>query len=412
MFICIGAVILLAEGFGSSGIAQFYNERQTAVQAKAIERQENVLRTQTAYARTQTARERTNIAESRVQARTATAEARRQAANNPVPTGTNLPTRTSQPSSTERPRPSQTAVPTFTNTSTPSGRFLYSGMIVYCYGVDSQREVHLLDPRTMRDQQVTSNNWREEGPSFSPDNSRLVYASYREEGWELFVRDMQTGIEKQITHFNGQARWPEWSPAMEDERIVFEGRNDAGQGFIYMINADGSGMEQLTTGGSESSPSWSPDGAQVVHGHSMRDTNGDGIVTASDSEDVYITSIHTQETRAFTDTPSVDEFLYVWSPDGRWIAVSEVSGDRDGNRFVNLDDARDIRLIAVDGSENRMLDTGDLSVFSPDWSPNGLEIVLTADVGNQTEIWIYSLETGQSRRITETGPYYHTEWAN
>ena len=403
---CLGAIILLTADYNFPSPAKWLFDRQTVVAAGEI--------TDERKAQTSRAELRASTAASREKTQAASTQAPGRPGGNPTlarrPTQTLGPTPTQALAATRTLPPSP--APTFTQTPTPSPRFLYSGMIVYTYGGDNQREVFLLDPQTGRQQQVTSNQWREEGPSFSPDNSRMVYASYREEGWELYARDMQSGAETQITHFDGQARWPEWSPVLGDDRIVFEGRNDAGLGFIYVINADGSGLERLTDGGSESSPSWSPDGKQVVHGHSLIDTNGDGKVTASDTEDIFITTVETKATRPLTDTPGVDEILYVWSPDGRWIAVSEVAGDRDGNGYVNLDDARDIRLIAVEGSENRVLNTGGLSVFSPEWSPDGREIVLTADVGNQTEIWIYSLETGQSRRITGAGPYYHTEWAN
>jgi len=327
------------------------------------------------------------------------------------------PTNTLQPTATARiiasPTPAWTFTPsaTFTTAPTATPSKLNAGKIIFCYGSDNLREVYLLDPATRQTSPVTSNQWREEGPSFSADNSRVVYASFRSEGWELFIMDLRTKEERQLTRFNGQARFPEWSPVPGDERILFEGRADSGQSNIYVINSDGSDMRQLTTGNADSSPGWSPDGKMAVFGHARQETSGDGKVTASDAEDVYIVDIDSGETRAVTNTPGIDEILYAWSPDGEWIAISDVRADTDGNGFVNLDDAQGLYLIRTDGSGETALNVNNMRVFSPDWSPDGKKIVFTADVGSQTQIWIYHLDTRNLEQLTGSGPYYHTEWA-
>lgn len=332
----------------------------------------------------------------------------------PLPTLTLIPTATATPAPTATAVPTATTIPTATPTTPPTKAPAgpYSGLIAFCYGSDNQREVYLLDPISGQTTQVTSNQWREEGPSFSADNRSMVYASYRVDGWELFVRDMQTKEERQLTRFNGQARFPEWSPVDGDNRIIFEGRADNGAANIYIINADGSDMRPLTSGNSDSSPAWSPDGRRVVYGHAPQDTDGDGAATGSDSEDVYIVDVASGAARALTDTPAIDEILYAWSPDGMWIAVSAVREDADGNGYVNLDDARGLFLISPDGSQQSTPFLQEFSVYSPDWSPDGSQIVFTADVGSQTQVWVYDLnKNGETRQITQSGPYYHTEWA-
>lgn len=111
-----------------------------------------------------------------------------------------------------------------------------------------------------------------EHPSWAPDNDRFVYRGCDVTGnrcglwlaraipvqaWDLGINLIGPVIqEPEVSH-------PDWSPV--SEQIVYDSPIN-GNWDIYMINADGSGQQQLTTAPSvEGLPTWSPDGQWIAY---------------------------------------------------------------------------------------------------------------------------------------------------
>ncbi len=106
----------------------------------------------------------------------------------------------------------------------------------------------------------------------------------------------------------GDVQTPAWSP--DGRKLAFVSRRD-GNSEIYVINADGSGQENLTRQpASDSHPSWSPDGRKLAF-VSRRDGNSE----------IYVMNADGSGLRNVTRTPSND-LDPAWSPDGRAIALS------------------------------------------------------------------------------------------
>ena len=127
------------------------------------------------------------------------------------------------------------------------------------------------------------------GPFFSPDSKRIVYrahhptdpaelARYREllarnvvepSKLEIFVMDADGGNQRQVTR-NGAANFaPFFHP--DGRRIIFSSNLTPSQTLprstfnLYLINDDGTGLEQVTSeGGFNSFPMFSPDGSKLV----------------------------------------------------------------------------------------------------------------------------------------------------
>jgi WD40 repeat protein len=291
----------------------------------------------------------------------------------------------------------------------------FTDWIAFGYGQDNNREIIILHPTTGSRRQITNNVFIDEAPSFSPDNWKLVYASYRTQGgWELYAYDLHRGTEQQLTSFEGEAHFPAWSPVPGDTRILFEGRtSDPRATNIWMVDVATGEVTQVTDGGADSRPGWSPDGTQILFGRATSDTTGDGQITVNDAADIYVLDLASGEEKNLTDTPDFGDFNFAWSPDGKWIAFASMRRDANGDGFINLSDSENLLMIPARGGEERLLNLRGKAVFSPSWSPDGRYIlVLALDVEGQNAIWRYDTQTENFVRITEPGLYFHPRYSN
>lgn len=93
-------------------------------------------------------------------------------------------------------------------------------------------------------------------PAWSPDGSRLAFASFRDGGWNIFTVAPEGGVPKRITEglLNVVNVAPSWSPDGKD--IVFQSDRD-GQQHIFRIPAEGGTATRLTEGTTlDLSPAW------------------------------------------------------------------------------------------------------------------------------------------------------------
>ena len=131
---------------------------------------------------------------------------------------------------------------------------------------------------------------------------------------------------------------PDWSP--DGTRIAFESNRtfplNGSQRGIFTIAPNGQGLQRLTAGAADSNPDWSPDGTKIVFEHSANFSDGEVYVMNADGSGV----------RQVTDNAVTDENP-VWSPDGRKIAfVRETQIGHFGIWVMNVDGSDQHEVIA------------------------------------------------------------------
>lgn len=196
---------------------------------------------------------------------------------------------------------------------------------------------------------VSTGAW-DEYARWAPDSERLSLSTTATtegvDNSEIFVRQRDGSLQR-ITYSRAEDQWADWSP---DGRIIFaEGFKDQSNWDLHVMNADGSNRSVWLGGPAcDVQPAWSPNGQWIAFLRISRDTNGNGRIDYEDAGDVWVGQASGGDLRQLTSglwatTPT-------WSPDSQWIAFAQLR-DSNGNGQSDGKDAADIQAISLRGGE-------------------------------------------------------------
>ena len=238
------------------------------------------------------------------------------------------------------------------------------GKELYVVGMDGQ------DLR-----RVTDNRSFNLFPRWSPDGQWLAYTSFRTGVPVVYLRNVQTGAEKEVIRFGGSKAPGGFSP---DGAWLYAGVSQAGNSDIYRVRVVGGTIEKVVEGwGLEVSPSPSPDGKRIAF---VSDRGG--------SPQIYVKTIGSAaETRisngtGYATSPS-------WSPAGDRIAFTV----RSGGRFI-------VAIAASDGSGyQEVASEADGDCEDPSFSPDGRSLVYTYRKRDYSALKIVSTDGRRQRTL-------------
>jgi len=215
-------------------------------------------------------------------------------------------------------------------------------------------------------------------------DGRLAFVSKSGEQDALYVWDLERRIQIRKWVFPELISMssPSWSP--DGKELVLSGLSRRGQSDLFVVDVDRGTFERITDDlYCDRDPDWSPDGKKVVF---SSDRGSDG---QSGFRNLFVCDIEDGTVRALTRGAHHDT-APSWSPDGARIAFSS---DRAGAFDLYLTDPINIR---TDG-EGRVWPVTKLltGAFDPDWLPDGKGLLFTAFEGYAFGIYRLTLEEDQ-----------------
>jgi TolB protein len=293
---------------------------------------------------------------------------------------------TSTPTNTVTATSTATPQPTATSTPLPG-----DATQTYILSLSDNGYAHLFAyaPAKLPPTRLTNGQWNDVSPSFSPDGQKIVFASDRNEYWDLYLLELETGQISRLTDTPDYDGNPSWSP--DSQWIIYETLVGEQMEVAILSTVNPGQVIQLTDDPAlDQEPAWSPLGRQIAF-----------VSDRSGNNDIWVANLDAPENGRYvnvSNTTASNETRPIWSPDGTRLAwASQTEGQPDS--IYVWDSTRPEQ-------PPRLVGLGDW----PLWSESGNEITTRLPQPNLDYLVAYSLSGVLVLPPTPMGSIHGMDW--
>ncbi|HEY7517498.1 MAG TPA: Tol-Pal system beta propeller repeat protein TolB [Methylomirabilota bacterium] len=179
-------------------------------------------------------------------------------------------------------------------------------------------------------------------PAFSPDGKSIAMTLSKDGNPEVYVLALATGTMRRLTRHAGIDTEPTWAPTGRQLAFISD---RTGSPNLYVMDAEGTNVRQLTSGGFHTQPRWSPKGDAIAY------------TARQGGHDIWLINVDGSSPRRLTGGAG-DNQGSTWAPSGRHLAFQS-----------NRNGRWQIMAMLIDGSAQAVITTGAAEATSPSWSP-------------------------------------------
>jgi Tol biopolymer transport system component len=218
-------------------------------------------------------------------------------------------------------------------------------------------------------------------PVESPDGRSIAFQSNRTGNWEIYVMNADGKGLKQLTQNNAADNSPCWSP--DGRKLLFVSERDGKEynSEIYMMNEDGSQQKRLTVQlGDDSHPKFTPDGMHIIF-NSARTTPDFNADWSDQVNEIFMMDLDGKNVRQITSFKTISTFPSV-SPDGKKIAFRKVTNSPALNWDISVNRKNrnsEVFVMNIDGTGEVNISNSPAFDGWPTWSPDGSTVIFSSN---------------------------------
>jgi len=186
--------------------------------------------------------------------------------------------------------------------------------IAFSSARDGNFEIYVMNADGSNAVRLTTSATPDYRPAWSPDGSRIVFTSERDGNAEIYVMNADGSGVQRLTTSTARDDAADWSP--DGSRIAFQSERGGNSG-IWVMNADGTGAVRLSVAtATDVQPAWSPDGTKLAFSRWM------GCYYNQCDYDLYVMNADGSGANEVTSGWASSDSDPTWSGDGRRIAFA------------------------------------------------------------------------------------------